>query len=62
MKNKYRVCWNDGNEIYTHDRECTYDQLKWYVDKARELNPSFVLESVDKIIEQKIRIDIDGVV
>lgn len=59
-KKRYVVHWNDGNEIFEYHRECSYDSLKEYINSVRSRNPVYTVEAVEEVIEQRLRIDIDG--
>jgi len=61
MKNKYRVYWilDNGEKDY-YDLECSFTELKEYVNIVLKNYPDFIMEEVEEIIETKVRIDIDG--
>jgi len=61
MKNKYRVYWIlDNGGKYNYDLECSFTELKEYVNIVLKNYPDFIMEEVEEIIETKVRIDIDG--
>jgi hypothetical protein len=61
MKNKYRVYWIlDKGEHDYYDIECSFTELKEYVNTVLKNYPDFIMEAVEEIIEMKLRIDIDG--
>jgi hypothetical protein len=63
MKNKYRVHWieDDGKRDY-YDLECSFTELREFINIVQKNCPDHIVESVEEIIETRFRIDIDGVV
>jgi hypothetical protein len=60
MINKYAIYWNDTNEVFREDIVCKYEELKFHIRMIKLFNPLYTVEAVEEIIEQKMRIDIDG--
>lgn len=63
MKNKYTVYWiiDDGKKD-CYDLECSFTELREYINIVQKNYPEYIVEAVEEIIEQRLRIDIDGVV
>jgi hypothetical protein len=50
MKNKYRVYWilDDGEKDY-YDLECSFTELKEYVNIVLKNYPDFIMEAVKEL-------------
>lgn len=59
VKNTYTIHWNAGDEVLAYNIHCTREGLKNYIKRAEEKNPSFVLDYVELVTEQRTRINMD---